>query len=72
VLPGAAEHPPELPELAPGAATQWPAELQSFGATQSATEVHEVAHFPVPLWQIYGEQSVDPPTPAPPVVFIDV
>jgi hypothetical protein len=50
--PGAAEHPPELPELVAGAATQWPLELHTFGGAQSVTEVHVLAHFPVLSTQI--------------------
>jgi hypothetical protein len=46
--------------------------LHTFGATQSATEAHVVAHLPVSLRHTYGEQSVDPASPAPPVVFIAV
>jgi hypothetical protein len=43
------------------------------GATQSATEVHVVAHLPVLCTQTYGEQSVDEPAPPVPlVVFVEV
>ena len=43
------------------------------GATQSATEMHVVAHFPVLCTQTYGEQSDDAPaSPAARVVFVEV
>jgi hypothetical protein len=68
--PGAMLHPPELPALATGA-THLPDGLHTLGATQSATEVHVVAHSPVPCTQAYGEQSDDDPaSPATPVVEV--
>jgi hypothetical protein len=70
VPPGAVVHPPEPPALATGA-THLPVELHTLGATQSATEVHAVAHLPVPCTQMYGEQSDDEPaSPATPVVEV--
>jgi hypothetical protein len=71
-LPGAAEHPPELAELAAESATHWPAALHTFGATQSFTDVQVVSHFPVPSLQTYGEQSVEPASPAPASAFVDL
>jgi hypothetical protein len=65
---GAAAHPPELPEWVEGGGTQWLAVLHTFGATQSPTEAHVVAHLPVLPTQIYGTQFVTPPSTS----FFDV
>jgi hypothetical protein len=44
--------------------THSPLALHTAGETQSLTEEHDVIHAPVPCSQMYGAQSVMPPSPA--------